>query len=566
MIRNICFLQAPSESGLQYPDNMTVLPLSLALGVLAGYLRNKGIEVDLIDLNAGFSDKFSNDEDKKKLEICFDKEAVLSYLKGEDNQCIDSLIEYMLSEVDIDSYDSFGISIGADFSFVQIHCGFLIAKFLKSKYSKTVFIGGNNVSYLYIFRDVFLELWTAALQNLTFIIKGPGEEVIWDIIKGLNDGEDMDALVNIGGLVRLIGNEVVANAEYRPQVVRPDWEGLDLKYYKKYMCDDTTGDKKSERAASDNKVYVYKWPDTFIDSPGQLVNKYNKTKKAKDVLPRLIVPYIFNYNCPYNCAFCTQSDYDRGSVVGGQAEHVIEDIKALIEKYQTNYFYFLNNAFNYSAKFADTFCQEVRAQGIKLYWSDCGRFNNLTYERLKQMREAGCVKLTFGFETGSEKILKLIDKRLDLAHAEEVLKWCHELGIWCDIEVIVGLPHEFEEDFAATKSFLERNQKYINYIWINEYFVVPNSLIGRFPERYGIELIRDRTTYNDLLKNNLEYFQSGRIPSTQNAKIYGYNEINGRDYSQIVEENNRRIETLNKMQKMEFYEVSQFYKLFLNKK
>lgn len=66
MIRNICFLQAPSESGLQYPDNMTVLPLSLALGVLAGYLRNKGIEVDLIDLNAGFSDKFSNDEDKKK--------------------------------------------------------------------------------------------------------------------------------------------------------------------------------------------------------------------------------------------------------------------------------------------------------------------------------------------------------------------------------------------------------------------------------------------------------------------------------------------------------------------
>ncbi len=176
------------------------------------------------------------------------------------------------------------------------------------------------------------------------------------------------------------------------------------------------------------------------------------------------------------------------------------------------------------------------------------------------MKKAGCVKLTFGFESGSLKIIELIDKRINLDHAERVLKWCYELGIWVDIEVIVGLPQEYDEDFNATCEFINKNKKYINYFWINEFFVVPNSLIGRYPEKYGIELIKDINNYRKLLDNNLKMFkrESDNV-MTSNSKLFGFNEINRRNFDAIVSDNRKKISKLSNMQNSEFNEAAKFY-------
>ncbi|WP_326522669.1 radical SAM protein [Clostridium butanoliproducens] len=251
---------------------------------------------------------------------------------------------------------------------------------------------------------------------------------------------------------------------------------------------------------------------------------------------------------------------DRSSIIGGDPDEVIKDVIALKEKYNTNYFYFLNNAFNFSPKFVDSFCKKIIDINLEIHWSDCGRFNNLTYERLELMKKAGCVKLTFGFESGSLKIIELIDKRINLDHAERVLKWCYELGIWVDIEVIVGLPQEYDEDFNATCEFINKNKKYINYFWINEFFVVPNSLIGRYPEKYGIELIKDINNYRKLLDNNLKMFkrESDNV-MTSNSKLFGFNEINRRNFDAIVSDNRKKISKLSNMQNSEFNEAAKFY-------
>jgi radical SAM superfamily enzyme YgiQ (UPF0313 family) len=562
MINNICFILTPTENNFHYPKQLSLLSLSLALGVLAGYLRKKGLEVDMFDLNPTLSQKFGEAAQKSRFEVFFNRDLVLSYIQNADNDQIDSLIENMLDGIDLNQYDSFGISIGGDFSYIQIHSGFMIGSYLQKKYHKPVFFGGNNITYLYIFREVYHEFWQTVLKQFSFIVKGAGEQAIWDFITTLNNNEDPAKLNSFNGLIRLAGDRVVANPEYKPQVIRPDWDGLILEYYYRYMRDDTGTGDLAERAAKDNTIYFYKWPNSSMDSPGQLANKFNKLKRQK-MNPRLILPYIFNYNCPYNCAFCTQSDVERAELVIGEATAVLDDIIALKDKYQTNYFYFFNNAFNYSGKFVDEFCQKVLDEGVKFYWSDCARFNNLTYDRLKLMRDAGCVKLTFGCESGSEKVLQLIDKKINLAQGEQVLKWCHELGIWADIEVIIGFPQEFDEDFLDTCKFIKQNSKSINYFWINEYFILPDSLIGRFPERYGIELIKDRNDYNKLLEKNLASFQNGELLSNRNAKIYGFNEIGGRLYQDILNANKRNLITISTLQNKEFGEASHFYQMLV---
>lgn len=551
---------APSESGFQYPEKMSMFHLSLGFGVLSGYLRGKGLETGMFDLNTKLSERFNNQEYKSRFEKFFDIETVFSYLNGEANKEIDEIFSRLLEGIDLDKYDSYGISVGADYSFMQIHSGFMLGKFLENNFGKPVFFGGNNVSLMYIFRDMFFDLWKAVLENFKYIVKGAGERAIWDIISKINDGEDDYAIENVSGLVKMIGNDIIANQEYRPLVLRPDWDGMDLNHFYRHMQETTGNDEKARKANSDNLLQYFKWPGGFPGSPGQMVNKYNK-QRGENIRPRIIIPYIFNYNCPFNCAFCTQSDFDRGSVVGGNADQVFNDIVELMNKYNTNYFNFVNNSFNYSAKFVDDFCNKVISEGVKFYWSDCGRFNNLTYERLRIMREAGCVKLTFGLDTASEKMLTLIDKKLDLAQSEQVLKWCHELGIWTDIEVILGMPNEFDEDFADTYKYIERNYKYINYFWVNEYFVVPNSLIGRYPEKYGIRLIKDYKTYRGILQENEKYFRMDEPPLTHNAKLYGFDEIEGRTYNKIVKDNNRRIVELNKLQNNEFAEASKLFNM-----
>ncbi|MDW2799926.1 radical SAM protein [Clostridium boliviensis] len=560
MIRSTFLFLSPSETSLQYPGEIASLPLNLGLGVICGYLEQKGITVGMNDLNVSLSQLFGN-ADRKRLEAVYEYERFKNYLNTGEDAELTQLIEELTVDIGFESYDSYGVSIGADFSFLQIQFGFLLAKYLKVKYKKLVFVGGNNISFLFIFQDVFRELWELVLQQFEFVIKGAGERVIYEIIKSLNNGAENDIMKKIPGLVfSLKGGEIKANDEMKPIVVRPNWSGFDMSYYKRFLKKDKEG-----KLLPENLVYFFKWPDTYTGSPGQAINRYNRNSGI-DLEPTLILPYIFNYNCPYNCAFCTQSDYDRGSIVGGDPDQVLNDILILQKKYDTKYFYFLNNAFNYSIKFVNEFCHKVIENNVEIYWSDCGRFNNLTYERLELMKKAGCVKLTFGFESGSQKIIDLIDKKIDLNHAKRVLQWCHDLGIWSDIEVIIGLPQELDEDFEETCHFIRENKENINYFWVNEYFVVPNSLIGRYPKRYGIELLKGITNYKKLLYKNLEFLQSNKTNiMTSNSKLYGFNEIGRRSYNEIVKSDRQKIVELNKLQNREFSQVSKFYSAIMNR-
>ncbi len=561
MIKNVCLFMSPSENSLQYPENLTRLTINLGVGVICGYLEEKGYNVTIKDLNLSLSQNFQDEYNHKQLEMVFDIDVFKNYiLTGEDEE-MDRLISRLLENMDLSEYDFFGVSIGGDFSFVQMQLGFILAKYLNKKYNKAVEIGGNNVSFLYIFKSVFQEMWEIVLSKFKFIVNGPGEKVIEAIIKGLDENKDEDWFNQLPGMVRLVDGEIISNKTEKPIVIKPDWGDLDMSCYTRCMIDEQGTEQKKQKAIRENLIYNYKWPDAYLDSPGLIVSKYNRMKR-EDVTEKLILPYIFNYNCPYSCAFCTQSDYERGSIVGGNPEQVIKDIKELIAKYNTNYFYFLNNAFNFSGKFADEFCNKVIDENLEIYWSDCGRFNNLTYERLELMKKAGCTKLTFGFESGSQKIINLIDKQIDLDHAEQVLKWCYDLKIWSDIEVIIGLPQEFDEDFKDTCDFITRNKKYINYFWVNEYFVVPNSLIGRFPERYGVELIEDNTNYRDLLIYNLKMYRNEHTDvQTSNSKLYGFNEINGRSFEEIVKQNSIKLKIINGMQNPEGDSAAKLFKM-----
>lgn len=522
------------------------LSLSLAMGIISSYLEGKGIQVCISDTNKIASKHKYTKEELDLISNIYIKKKVLDYVKGNEDKELDQVAKMFLDE-EILSYDAFGISVGADFSMMQVHLGIVLGAYIKRMTKGQIFIGGNNISYLYIFKDFYKELLEAMVANFEFVIKGPGEKVIYEIIQGINEGKSVSDFENTDGLIRLVDGTVKCNKERDPIVLAPNWDRLELDDYSYPFV-------KNQR---ENESIYYRFPLA-------LTNKVVSFNKMNMKERKLLIPYIFNYNCTYKCAFCTQSDTDRSGLIVGEVEKVLDDIEGLSKKYHSNFFYFLNNYFPSSMNYIRTFRDGLKKRNLQIYWSDCGRVNGLTKEKIELLYESGCRKLVFGFESGNQKILDLIDKRIDLREVLQVLKWCKEVGIWADLEVIIGLPYEREEEFLSTYNFLKEHRDLINNFWLNEYFVVPNSLIGRYPENYGVKLLKERTSYEALMKiNRCGFLKKNYMNLTSNARLWGFDEINAgdsRNYGQMKLENEEKMARLAKLRNPEFNQLFDFYK------
>lgn len=527
----VLLMLAPNEGAYRQISNIP----PLALGVLKGYLTEQDIHTQIHDFNQTLN-KYADELPLTMWSFVYDSQRVMNYLKGASDNEIDDALGRLVSDIDLTRHDLIGVSLGADFSWLEMHGGMLLAKWIHDKYQVVVEIGGNNIHYLLQFKKDFIELWDALSSAGIYICVGPGEKLLTQMVNMIkNGGIDDDRFRELPGAVWREYELIKSNVQDIPSLALPDFSGLDLDPYK--VCISSVPTKEAHVL---NEIHVLKWPQPYPI----MVSNVNRTElKLEDRKEILVIPYIFNYNCPYSCAFCVQSGDDKKKIVVKPTSVILDEIELLMKKYDSNFFYFYNNTFNYTIKFVKEFCERVKSRGLKFYWSDCARFNNLDYELIKMLYDSGCRKLVFGFETGSEKLLKLFDKRLDLNHAEKVLHWCKDVGIWVDIEVIIGLPYEEEEDFQQTVDFIKKNREYINNFSMNRYFVVPDSLIGRNPGNYGVRLVRVKKRYDALLKASYQSFVEGKQNrnGASNFQVYRYSEDKGRTHSEIISQTGDKI-------------------------
>jgi len=165
-------LLSPNENAIFRHRTFMIPPLSL--GVLASILRTSNHHVQLVDLNVALGKWFPG-QAKEDLQFLYAKEPYLRVLQAAGSGTDVVLVEDLLSGIDVRQFDIVGISLGSDFSFLQIHLGFLIGAVLQARFGKQVVFGGSNVTFLYLFKEFFRDLWRAVLPMFRYIIKGPGE-------------------------------------------------------------------------------------------------------------------------------------------------------------------------------------------------------------------------------------------------------------------------------------------------------------------------------------------------------------------------------------------------------
>jgi radical SAM superfamily enzyme YgiQ (UPF0313 family) len=178
--------------------------------------------------------------------------------------------------------------------------------------------------------------------------------------------------------------------------------------------------------------------------------------------------------CPFNCAFCSNESVWGKKYTAFSAGRVVAEIEYLIVHYGAKGIYFRENNFTANRKRVLEFCNLLLEKGIEIHWACESRDDSLDRNLLELMHKAGARGFYFGVESGSQRILDYVNKRITVDQIRNTFRMCHDIGFKTAASIVVGLPHETEEDLAATDKLL----KEINptMIWSNVFVGIPNNV------------------------------------------------------------------------------------------
>jgi len=157
--------------------------------------------------------------------------------------------------------------------------------------------------------------------------------------------------------------------------------------------------------------------------------------------------------CPYRCTFCANANHH---VKYKRLDVLMEELRLLKENYKFNSFLILDECFLAKKKRALEFCREYTKSGLAMPWAMQTRANLFTEELAPVLAKAGCVHVSFGVESGSDEVLKRVNKGITAAQNLKAFQLCRQHGIKTFANIMFNMPGETEHDIKLTKLFLKK--------------------------------------------------------------------------------------------------------------
>lgn len=235
----------------------------------------------------------------------------------------------------------------------------------------------------------------------------------------------------------------------------------------------------------DNKIpgLIYKKNGTpVISAPIQIV-------KDLDSLPfpaRHLLNGNYNYvfvsrepftsmmtsrGCPFNCSFCGKPP-GRGLLRFRSVENVIDEFKCVVEDGYKEVILF-DDTFTLNKKHVEGMCDGIIREGLDIIWSARARIDTVNRNILKKMKRAGCKRLYFGVESGTNYILKLMNKMTTISQIEKAIRLAKENGFETIAYFILGFPGETVETMSKTIEFAKKINT--NFCSFNTFNPLPAS-------------------------------------------------------------------------------------------
>ena len=169
------------------------------------------------------------------------------------------------------------------------------------------------------------------------------------------------------------------------------------------------------------------------------------------------LPVLFGRGCINKCNFCSERllyKYYRHK----DENFFIDELFYYKEKFGIEWITFYDSMLNANIKSFEKVLDLMIKRKLQLKWdAQIGIRNDMNDEVFSKMKEAGCINLFIGLESGSDIILSKMNKNFTTAIARNFFKKLKDANLHFEISLIIGYPDETEEDFKKTLSFLDEN-------------------------------------------------------------------------------------------------------------
>jgi len=169
---------------------------------------------------------------------------------------------------------------------------------------------------------------------------------------------------------------------------------------------------------------------------------------------KLVTTMITSRGCPYKCLFCDRPHL--GKVFRARtAEGVLKEINDCL-KYGIREFLMYDDTFTIDRQRVFDICDMIIDQKLDIIWDIRARVNTVDEELLKKLKQAGCIRIHYGVESGTQKILNVLRKGITLEQVEKAFALTRKVGIETLAYFMIGNPTEDRLDIERTIKFIKK--------------------------------------------------------------------------------------------------------------
>lgn len=178
--------------------------------------------------------------------------------------------------------------------------------------------------------------------------------------------------------------------------------------------------------------------------------------------------------CPYTCKWCSHAVY--GDTYRRRSpKNVVEELVLIQKEYNPDSFWFVDDVFTMSKKWILDFQKELENKKLQISYECITRADKLDEEIITILKETGCKILWVGAESGSQKVLDLMDRKTDVRHFREMLKLAKMHGIKTGTFLMLGYPGETVDDINESIKHLKDCDP--DYFTINKAYPIKGTAL-----------------------------------------------------------------------------------------
>lgn len=269
-------------------------------------------------------------------------------------------------------------------------------------------------------------------QGLDFVVKGEGEETLVEVCKHL---EEKKGLEGIKGLVLKSQGRILEGA---PRGFIQDLDTLPV----------------PDRTLLQNPRFSW-----YLSPPGIIRGYFLKG----------ITTFYTSRGCPYSCIFCCSHNTAGRHLRQRSVPNVMEEINYLVRDFNVRGLYFNDDTFGLDKVWLEDFCNQLHKSRLKLVWGCQTRANVASADMFKMMKSCGCIQVDIGAESGSDRILKNLNKGITVQDIEKAFRYAQEAGLKTFATFILGSPGETLEDIRETDNLARKISAKVSFLILVPY-------------------------------------------------------------------------------------------------